>query len=97
VVGPVASVQQAPALVEREADRLDAAVLDVSLRNQRVFPVANALSRRGIPIVFCTGVRASSLGQGVRERALHQQADRRRRLVQLLSLAIAGSPRAPQP
>ena len=53
IVGPVGSVREAMALVE--GSELDAAVLDVNLRNERVYPVADALLVRGVPIVFATG------------------------------------------
>jgi CheY-like chemotaxis protein len=55
VAGPVGSVLDALALVKRENDRLDAAVLDVNLRGERVYPVADTLIERGVPIVFTTG------------------------------------------
>jgi CheY-like chemotaxis protein len=53
VVGPAPSVKTALALVER--NHLDAAVLDVNLGKERVYPVADALTARGVPIVFATG------------------------------------------
>jgi ActR/RegA family two-component response regulator len=42
VVGPAGSVRDALALVEAEGDRLDGAVLDINLRDERVYPRANA-------------------------------------------------------
>ena len=33
----------------------DAAMLDVNLRGEKSYPVADALARRGIPFVFSTG------------------------------------------
>lgn len=54
VLGPVPSVKAALALVE-ETPAIDGAVLDVNLRNERVYPVADALLARGVPIVFATG------------------------------------------
>ena len=59
VVGPVASVVAALALVESE--QIDGALLDVSLRDQEVFPVADALFARGIPFLFATGYGATDL------------------------------------
>jgi DNA-binding response OmpR family regulator len=53
VVGPVGSVSEALALVD--ATPIDAAVLDVNLRDERVYPVADVLIGRGVPIVFATG------------------------------------------
>lgn len=59
VVGPVASVDAALALIE--AEQIDGALLDISLRGQKVFPVAEALVARGIPFVFATGYETSDL------------------------------------
>jgi two-component SAPR family response regulator len=53
VVGPAGTVKAALGLADRET--LDAAVLDVNLRNQPVYPVAERLIERGVPIVFVTG------------------------------------------
>ena len=54
VVGPVPSVSGALALIAA-APAIDAAVLDVNLRGERVYPVADALAALGIPFVFSTG------------------------------------------
>jgi len=53
-VGPASSVERALALVEH-GGRLDGAVLDIKLRGDIVFPVADALRARGVPFVFATG------------------------------------------
>lgn len=53
VVGPVASVEDALALV-RELPEIDAAVLDVNLGHEAVYPVADALIARDVPFVFAT-------------------------------------------
>jgi len=55
VIGPAASVNEALILIEKRDEPLDAAVLDINLRNERVYPVADRLSDRGIPYVFTTG------------------------------------------
>ena len=55
VVGPAGSVAQALELVEDAGGELDAAVLDVNLGGERVYPVADALAARGVPFVFATG------------------------------------------
>jgi DNA-binding response OmpR family regulator len=54
VVGPVASVSAALALT-LDGTPLDAAVLDVNLLGEMVFPVADALAARGVPYAFATG------------------------------------------
>lgn len=53
VCGPVARVAQALELIE--SARPDAAVLDVSLRREKSFPVARVLMKRAIPFLFMTG------------------------------------------
>ena len=60
VVGPVASVGAAIDLVA-DCGPLDGAVLDVNLQGVRAFPVAEALSARGVPFVFMTGYGADSI------------------------------------
>lgn len=55
VIGPAGSVERALEIVEAERRGFDAAVLDVNLRGRRVYPVADALTARGIPFVFATG------------------------------------------
>lgn len=54
VIGPVPSVAEAVTLIE-QAPRIDLAVLDVNLRGEMVFPVADALDGRGVPFVLATG------------------------------------------
>jgi DNA-binding response OmpR family regulator len=59
VAGPVSTVQQAMRLIAE--GRLDAAVLDVTLRDGKVFPVADLLAERGVPFAFATGYDQSAL------------------------------------
>ena len=53
VVGPVATVADALTLLDEE--RVDAAILDVHLGDELVFPVAEELENRLVPFVFATG------------------------------------------
>jgi CheY-like chemotaxis protein len=59
VVGPIGTVDAALALARKEA--LDAAILDVSLDDEKVFPVAEMLQARGIPFIFSTGYGEAAL------------------------------------
>jgi CheY-like chemotaxis protein len=61
VIGPAASVKEALSLIENSGGRLDAAVLDINLRSERVYPVADVLTARGIPFVFTTGYDAVAI------------------------------------
>lgn len=54
VLGPVASLDGALDLIE-DADHIDAAILDVNLRGEKVFPAAEMLEKQGVPFFFATG------------------------------------------
>ena len=54
VVGPSPSVESAMAELNCRA-YIDAAILDVNLGADLVFPVADALAKRRIPFIFATG------------------------------------------
>lgn len=54
VVGPASSVEEAMALIAT-VEALSGAVLDIHLGEERVFPVAEALSFRKLPFIFLTG------------------------------------------
>ena len=54
VIGPAPSVESALILVDG-AGQLDLAVLDVNLRGEEVYPVADVLAAKGIPFVLVTG------------------------------------------
>ncbi len=53
VLGPVLRLE--PAISLARTDRMDAAVLDVNLAGQYVWPVAEALASRAVPFMFVTG------------------------------------------
>lgn len=60
VIGPVGHLQGALDLAKTET-AIDLAVLDVNLRGESVFPVADLLAARGVPMVFATGYDALSI------------------------------------
>lgn len=59
VVGPFSRVAEAISAVVGE--RIDIALLDVNVADQKVFSVAEALEMRGIPFVFLTGYGSLAL------------------------------------
>lgn len=63
VIGPFGRLEQA--LEAARNDQVDVALLDVNLRGEPVFPVADALAARGIPYAFLTGYGRESLPAGV--------------------------------
>jgi two-component sensor histidine kinase/CheY-like chemotaxis protein len=59
VVGPCGTVREA---IDTTGDtQLDAAILDIRLGEELVYPLADDLSARGIPFVFVTGYGVESL------------------------------------
>lgn len=66
VVGPAPNIEGALALIATER-RIDVAALDVNLRGELAFPVADALNARGVPFVFVTGYEDKSLFAGYSE------------------------------
>ncbi|HET6157927.1 MAG TPA: response regulator [Dongiaceae bacterium] len=53
VVGPAYSLNEAFETIANT--KLDGALLDINLRSEKVFRLADALADRGVPIVFITG------------------------------------------
>ncbi|MEA2782601.1 MAG: hypothetical protein QOK29_4145, partial [Rhodospirillaceae bacterium] len=68
VIGPLARVKQALEAARRE--QIDAAVLDINLAGEKVFPVADLLAERGIPFVFYTGYSQDTLPLSHRSRPI---------------------------
>jgi DNA-binding response OmpR family regulator len=62
VVGPAARVGEAIQLAEDEA--LDGAFLDVNLAGEAVFPVAEALTARGVPFLLLSGYGDQAVPEG---------------------------------
>jgi two-component SAPR family response regulator len=64
IVGPVATLERALKLAWEET--FDAAILDVTIRGGKVYPVAEALLARGIPFVFASGYADWALPEALR-------------------------------
>lgn len=60
VIGPVGHLDRALALVRAET-AIDAAVLDLNIAGSEVFPLADMLAERGVPMVFATGYASLTL------------------------------------
>ena len=59
VVGPVSRIDAARAAIED--DGFDCALLDINLRGQPVYPVAELLAEHGVPFGFITGYGAAGV------------------------------------
>jgi DNA-binding NtrC family response regulator len=55
ILGPAGSVEDALKLVHANGDKIDGALLDINLRDERVYPVADSLAVRGLPFAFTSG------------------------------------------
>ncbi|MCP3373620.1 response regulator [Bradyrhizobium cajani] len=61
IAGPVGHLDDALKLLH-DGGVLDAAVLDVNIRSEMIFPVARELKARNVPFVFTTGYDRITLG-----------------------------------
>jgi two-component SAPR family response regulator len=66
IVGPTGKLETALRLATEE--RLDAAILDISIRDQKVYPVAEQLLARGIPFVLASGYSDWALPENLRDQ-----------------------------
>ena len=66
VVGPVPSVADALKALAQE-EEIDGAILDVNLRGEKAYSVADALRERGIPFVLATGYEQWALPEAYKD------------------------------
>ena len=60
IVGPAGNLKDALAIAAGK-EHIDGAVLDVNLRGEMVYPVADVLRSKGVPMVFTTGYDAGDV------------------------------------
>ncbi len=60
ITGVASSVEQAMSMA-KTTEVIDAAVLDVNIGGQMIFPVADLLLKRDVPCIFSTGYATSEL------------------------------------
>jgi CheY-like chemotaxis protein len=88
VIGPVASVEDAAAMLASEPP--DFAIIDANLRGQSSSPLARSLAGMEIPFCICTGYRIDDLKPTFGDVAVIQKPVRDRALLSVLDQAIAG-------
>ena len=91
LAGSAASVSEALAAVEAATD-IDAAILDVNLGGDKVYPVADILVGRGVPIVFSTAYGPADLMERYPQARIIHKPYRPEALAEML-IAIAHAPR----
>jgi len=83
IVGPAPTIGEAlPLAMEAE---IDAAVLDLNLGGQPIFPVADALRARGVPYIFASGYGDSGLSDAHRGAPMLQKPFRQADLEKALA------------
>ena len=91
VLGPANRLDTALELAQ-DAVGVDAAILDINLGGQPVFPVADALRARGVPLIFSTGYGDDELRHSDRGCAILRKPYRAHELAAALreTLAVPG-------
>jgi CheY-like chemotaxis protein len=88
VIGPVPSLEAGLEAVA--TTELHAAVLDINLNGSYVFPVAEELARRNIPIVFATGYDEWFVPTAFKGHTRIEKPIDPREIVEALERALAG-------
>lgn len=68
---------------------IDAAILDVNLGGEKVFPVADVLAACGVPFIFATGYGAAGLEPRYANHPVIAKPFRRHALEDLLTTALS--------
>ena len=74
------AMQLSEAMPIARSAALDLAILDINLGEERSYPIADALSARGIPFVFATGYGSKGLDPAYRGFPVVQKPFRRQDL-----------------
>jgi CheY-like chemotaxis protein len=88
VVSSAARVSEALKLIE--TTDIDAAVLDVNVAGEKVFPVAEKLRDRKIPFVFATGYGAEGVREDFRTHPVIAKPFPQSQLRKALTKAVTG-------
>ena len=83
IVGPAARL--ATALEMARSESFTVAILDVNVAGEPIYPVAEAIAQRDLPLVFSTGYGGAGIREPFRDRPVVQkpfsQADLKRTLI----------------
>jgi len=83
VLGPVPSVADAEELIASDP-AIDAALLDVNVRGEQIFAVADRLIELGVPFVFATGYDQASIPDRYSDRPRLEKPIKSRQIVSIL-------------
>lgn len=89
VVGPFPTVADAMAALDKR--RLSAGLIDINLRGEMVYPLADLFRQRGIPFVFMTGYDRAALPPAYRDVPICDKPVNVRDFVLQLAAVAAGA------
>ncbi len=61
IIAQISSVDEAVAYIQEHSATIDCAVVDLNLHGKRSYPVADALTDKGITFIFATGYGGGAL------------------------------------
>ena len=76
------------ALKAIDGDPFDLAILDVNLNGRRSYPIARALSDRGVPFAFATGYGGHGVGNGYGNGSVLSKPFDLQQLVKVLTILL---------
>lgn len=94
-VGPAPSVEAGLTWLEREQGHFGAALLDIDLKGQTVYPLARALVEVQVPIVFATGFGLPAIAEEWRDFPRLEKPFQANELERALLCALTNPQRAP--
>lgn len=94
VVGPAATLAAGLGLVRDDPARIEAALLDIDLRGEPAYPLAEALRGRGVPFLFLTGYGRLAVPECWRDTARLEKPFEAPALLEALRRLVAGGPAA---
>jgi len=93
ILGPAGTIEEARAHID-DAD-FDCAILDMNLRGDMAFPVADRLKEAGIPFLIATGYNSASLPDRFAEVPRVEKPSDTRKIIEAIPPLLTG--RAEQP
>jgi CheY-like chemotaxis protein len=82
-VAAAATIDQAIALIDERL--FDAALLDIKLKGEHTYAVADALAVRGVPFVFVTGNSVPDIERRYRDRPVLRKPFKEEKLIEALT------------
>lgn len=86
VAGEASNIADALSLAQTAT--IEFAILDINLAGSKIDPVAEILSRRGVPFIFASGYGAAGLPGAFRDRAVLQKPFLIERLSEAIEAAL---------